>query len=531
MAAAAAVAAAAEVRAAVTEEIVLSEQRYYGRLLKLESQFYRPLRSALTCREHASIFGCLESIVGVHRHLAGALPSRGELACMTTERRTAAVVSAVTEVLPFLRMYSGFISNFEASLDAIAATELRLRPPASEDLSVAANRAKLEALLIEPVQRIPRYRMLLEKLLAHTPPDHTAHADLETCVEQIAALALLVNDRPRHREQRCRLLQLHRALGVTDFARHFAALDGFALAAPHRRLLSANAVEEFDPVSGISEPAVILLCNDLICKARPVLSGSQAESDGSYELLLFDGLIWLRDCSRLDLGKPGEDATGAAAASVAHGSSWLKITPTPWPKNIASCQVEGPSSSGVSAESVARWDLWFTSTTDLIEWSAAVDRAAAELALFASSECKEPTRTPQDGQIVSATTSLVSQGAVSLQRSLSAPPLMSTTRDSQASATGVECYDAGAADASYANEAEDNGTASISHPILPGQLAAHANAGLGHIGRCSHGPVRTTSPLPDVSWSTTSSESSDSPHLVLVRELKASDFLVMHCLV
>jgi hypothetical protein len=67
MAAAAAVAAAAEVRAAVTEEIVLSEQRYYGRLLKLESQFYRPLGSALTAREHASIFGCLESIVGVRR--------------------------------------------------------------------------------------------------------------------------------------------------------------------------------------------------------------------------------------------------------------------------------------------------------------------------------------------------------------------------------------------------------------------------------------------------------------------------------
>ena len=108
---------------------------------------------------------------------------------------------------------------------------------------------------------------------------------------------------------------------------------------------------------------------------------------------------------------------------------------------------------------------------------------------------------------------------------------MSTTTDSQASATGVECYDAGAADASYANEAEDHGTASISHPILPGQQAVHSNAGLGHIGRCSHGPVRTTSPLPDVSWSIASAESSDSPHLVLVRELKATDFLAMHGLV
>lgn len=491
-----------------------SEQRYLARLVKLESQYCRPLRPVLSAQEHGNIFGCLESIVGVHRHLGGALPARHEAVCGCPEQYTAAVISAMSEVLPFLRMYSSFIANFENSLGTIAATELRLRPPTAPSLSVAANRANLEALLIEPVQRIPRYRMLLEELLDHTPPNHTAHTTLESCLSQISALAAQVNDRPRHLEQRCRLLQLHRALAVTDFAAHFAVLDGFALAAPHRRLLRCTEVEDFDPVSGIAEHVVVLLCNDLICKARPLIDEPLVEHDdpGRYELLAFDGLIWLREC---DMHAEAHESSTVESTT---DSLRLTITRTPWLKNIASCCVKGPSPSAPwsDAQEFAQWHLWFKSNTDMKEWSAAVKQAVAELEQVASGTLpaeKQQTVLYQQHVHPCATDRLETAAeATGIQRSLSAPPVIHSHAGSDVE---VECNCSATAATTRDISGGNDATASQvvgERPIL----ASTALVGTGLTGRCSHGPLRSTSPMPDVSWSRSPC---DSPHLVLVRHL------------
>ena len=37
---------------------------------------------------------------------------------------------------------------------------------------------KLPALLITPVQRVPRYRLLLEELVKHTSSDHVQYEDI-----------------------------------------------------------------------------------------------------------------------------------------------------------------------------------------------------------------------------------------------------------------------------------------------------------------------------------------------------------------
>ena len=179
--------------------------------------------------------------------------------------RTVAVVAAFAEIVPYLKMYSFYISNFETALNVIGQVAplplhgagernhkyenaARLDLAASAD--PASQRRRLEQLLIEPVQRIPRYKLLLQELSRHTPPDHPSSAQLAECVAQIGVLADDVNERPRQREQRCRLLELHHSLGCVDFERHFAQLDGFTLAAAHRRVLRVCDVEEFDPVTG-----------------------------------------------------------------------------------------------------------------------------------------------------------------------------------------------------------------------------------------------------------------------------------------
>jgi hypothetical protein len=48
--------------------------------------------------------------------------------------------------------------------------------------------------LIMPVQRIPRYSLLLNDLLKHTPTDHVDHAGLEAALNKINAVAHFIND-------------------------------------------------------------------------------------------------------------------------------------------------------------------------------------------------------------------------------------------------------------------------------------------------------------------------------------------------
>jgi len=47
----------------------------------------------------------------------------------------------------------------------------------------------LESLLITPVQRIPRYEMLLKDLLKHTWPSHPDHQDLVLALSKIQSTA------------------------------------------------------------------------------------------------------------------------------------------------------------------------------------------------------------------------------------------------------------------------------------------------------------------------------------------------------
>ena len=370
----------AERRARVAGELVASEAGYFCRLAELKRDFYDPWQGCLPRAEHAAVFSCLESILACHTHLNASFLAAAKLhppeSSANGGLRTAAVIAAFAEILPYLKMYSTYISNFETALAAVgrvarndgdAANSSPGTPAPMGGLAVQLRR--LEQLLIEPVQRIPRYKLLLQALSRHTPRNHPAAPQLADCLERISVLADDINEQPRQHEQRCRLLELHHSLGCVDFARHFTQLDGFSLASAHRRVLRVCQVQELDSLTQMCDPALLVLCTDLLLKCRPV--------GGKYipgcSQLSFDGLIWLYSCCH---------AVGGV----------LSVTPTPYPKNIASCVI---AARGVSAVTVpvcgrmpdraanerrrlqpqhkdSEWHLWFDSETTLASWSHAI---------------------------------------------------------------------------------------------------------------------------------------------------------------
>jgi hypothetical protein len=96
----------------------------------------------------------------------------------------------------------------------------------------------LESYLLLPVQRIPRYKLLLESLVACTPAEDgsqtpTTHPLLGKAVDLMTALASEMNERKRESEGRRRLLHWQQRIG-----NRFKS----PLVQPHRQLLREGSM-------------------------------------------------------------------------------------------------------------------------------------------------------------------------------------------------------------------------------------------------------------------------------------------------
>ncbi|KAL8283267.1 hypothetical protein RQP46_006045 [Phenoliferia psychrophenolica] len=139
-------------------------------------------------------------------------------------------------------------SNSSTSSPPLGSTSKMGSPPYDPSTPAASNlstsqrkriksylKISLESYLLLPVQRVPRYRMLLETLLSCTPKDNLVdQALLELspivleALELISAVATDMNERKRESEGRTQLLQWQHRIGNTFRS---------PLVQPHRSLL------------------------------------------------------------------------------------------------------------------------------------------------------------------------------------------------------------------------------------------------------------------------------------------------------
>ena len=97
---------------------------------------------------------------------------------------------------PMSEVYTAFINNWSHARDLIRITS-SAKPSFAKFLETAAreHRGKLtlDALLIMPVQRIPRYELLIKELIKHTDPRHADRDLLVQAQRSIHELALKIN--------------------------------------------------------------------------------------------------------------------------------------------------------------------------------------------------------------------------------------------------------------------------------------------------------------------------------------------------
>ena len=157
---------------------------------------------------------------------------------------------------PYFKVYKEYVKNFDdasAHLNAMQ-EEYPLFAQTLEQLRMIQG-LDLPSYLVMPVQRVPRYRMLLDEMIKMTRPTHVDYADLQAALDIIKEVAMQVNTNVTEVERKDRVMKMQ--MEIADCP--------FELTAQKDRLYCR---EEFFEVrvgsSEASESYRVILFNDLL---------------------------------------------------------------------------------------------------------------------------------------------------------------------------------------------------------------------------------------------------------------------------
>ncbi|TPX67132.1 hypothetical protein SpCBS45565_g03986 [Spizellomyces sp. 'palustris'] len=211
-----------ERRQQIANEIVSTERTYVKELQGLVDVYVGPLREegVFGERELGVVFGNVEKLLEFHKsHL---LPDVIAKAADSTQP----LGSAFLSMSPYLKAYQSYYNNYDSAnafithLDALSSSSSSItltqaptpappKPPATSEkpkhvskrYKLFCQKAKtipahgphlnLQSWLILPVQRLPRYKLLIDALLNATPP---THPDFAACQEAASLLSKMVRE-------------------------------------------------------------------------------------------------------------------------------------------------------------------------------------------------------------------------------------------------------------------------------------------------------------------------------------------------
>eukprot|EP00475_Leptophrys_vorax_P008255 TRINITY_DN1530_c0_g1_i5.p2 TRINITY_DN1530_c0_g1~~TRINITY_DN1530_c0_g1_i5.p2 ORF type:complete len:479 (+),score=123.00 TRINITY_DN1530_c0_g1_i5:317-1753(+) len=239
-------------RQKIIDEIVATELTYKSHLATVIAEFIAPLRQAAANKTIAitevhirAIFSNIEVIHSLHETLAKMLQEDPDSVAAVFERFGA-----------FLKIYTEYVNSYDKSnseLETLKKTNKKFR----NFLQSKSGKGFMDirSYLITPIQRIPRYILLLKELLKQTPQDHEQRKSLERSFEKIQDIADFVNDAKRKLEDVGRVMELQAHI-MEDFSE---------LVIPTRRLLKEGTFVRKTHGKVIhSKTNVFFLFNDLI---------------------------------------------------------------------------------------------------------------------------------------------------------------------------------------------------------------------------------------------------------------------------
>ena len=106
----------------------------------------------------------------------------------------------------FLPLYSLYLNNYDMATLMLKFNRKKFKPfkkllkAFEADQASKPNGLELESFLITPVQRMPRYLLLLKELFKYTPNNHPDYEGLEKTLEYLTETLTALNESKRHTE-------------------------------------------------------------------------------------------------------------------------------------------------------------------------------------------------------------------------------------------------------------------------------------------------------------------------------------------
>ncbi|EKE41037.1 hypothetical protein ENUP19_0306G0009 [Entamoeba nuttalli] len=165
--------------------------------------------------------------------------------------------SIFVEFAHFFKVYKLIVGNSEAVLAVLK--DVCSSPHVSRYLEQQRLRINakvqldLRSYLITPVQRLPRYNLLLNELLKHTPTDHPDYNNIVSALAFLKECTQYANDSVRERERRDKLITI---------AKTCEGATAESIVKPGRSFVKSGEVLEIG--KKINKPRFIYLFNDML---------------------------------------------------------------------------------------------------------------------------------------------------------------------------------------------------------------------------------------------------------------------------
>jgi len=286
-------------RGFVIKEFITSEETYTKRLRLTLDLFVEPLRKheILTTSEINTQFLNWELFVGLHQDLYENMVRDYDIGRLNLGERFKIFSH-------YLKAYSQYLTNYErarAERARLLTSNKRFYNFVEKvEASPESLQLPLESFLMEPVQRVPRYRMLFEQLLKFTPENHAEHEAVSDALRLTAEVSQSNADAIAQWEKKQRIMTIMMQLTP---ATRLNLLDD-----PSRELLR-EAVLQRQCRRGVKEFMFWLFSDKLLYGDRQ-LSASALGAAPVYSLNRDLSLVGCRVRSMLD------DSRSASSASM-----------------------------------------------------------------------------------------------------------------------------------------------------------------------------------------------------------------------
>eukprot|EP01097_Dermamoeba_algensis_P002089 TRINITY_DN1833_c0_g3_i2.p1 TRINITY_DN1833_c0_g3~~TRINITY_DN1833_c0_g3_i2.p1 ORF type:complete len:478 (+),score=124.98 TRINITY_DN1833_c0_g3_i2:312-1745(+) len=250
-------------RSKVAKEIFSSEVIYVSNLRLMCKVFLEPLRKAesdgkpiISKDQIRHLFGDTESILNVNSHLLTLLEPK-----LKSWTHKSTLGDFFLTIADFMKCYTQYVRDY----DTAVSLQMELMQKNSKFAAFikegqenpSLSGLSFGAFMILPVQRIPRYQLLLRELCTHTSPEHPDYVNLNKAYEKMKDVVHYVNESKKESDNIAKVLEIQ-----SNFVGKFENL-----ALRHRRFVREGPV-----VVDNKKSRYAYLFNDLFILTSPVSS-------------------------------------------------------------------------------------------------------------------------------------------------------------------------------------------------------------------------------------------------------------------